>query len=93
VPRQTDTPRQTDAPRQNDAPGYVVRPQPVETPAHSSSPSASQRPPVVARGDDQPSHQTTPRQGRDTQVRFRHQHARVTAGRIIAALHRYGIYW
>jgi hypothetical protein len=100
VPRQNDTPRQSDAqkpsdtPRQNDTPRYNVRPAPIEQPAQTSSPSANQDPPpVVARGDDQPPRQATPRTGREYHGRPRHQQARLTAGRIIAAMHRYGIYW
>jgi hypothetical protein len=90
VPRANDTPR-TDAPR------YNVRPAPVETPrAATTTPPAAQDTPGITNNDTPPRQNMTARPSREYHASrgySRHQRGRLTAGRIIAALHRYGIYW
>ena len=89
-----DTPR-TDAPR------YNVRPAPVETPrATTTTPPANQDTPAATNNEPPPRQTITARPSRDhreyhanTRGYSHQQRGRLNAGRIIAALHRYGIYW
>jgi hypothetical protein len=91
-----DTPS-ADAPR-TDTPRYNVRPAPVETPrAATTTPPAAQDTPAVSTNNAPPPRQATmsrpSREYHASRGYVRHQRGRLTAGRIIAALHRYGIYW
>src|SRR5581483_5293573 len=94
----TDAPRQNDAPRA-DAPRYNVRPAPVETSRAATTTPPSQDAPAAATNDQPPRQTATARPSRDYREAHakrgyaRHQRGRLTAGRIIATLHRYGIYW
>src|SRR5262249_31534472 len=96
----TDIPHQSDTPR-TDTPRYNVRPAPVETPrVATTQPPANQDTPAVTNNDPPPRQTTTARPSRDYREYHagnrgyaRQHHGRLTAGRIIATLHRYGIYW
>jgi len=95
-----DMQRQNDTPR-TDAPRYNVRPAPVETPrATTTTPPANQDTPAATNNEPPPRQTITARPSRDhreyhanTRGYSHQQRGRLNAGRIIAALHRYGIYW
>jgi len=90
-----DMPRQNDTPR-TDAPRYNVRPAAVETPRATTTPPANQDTPAATNNEPPPRQTTAVRPSREYHANRQyshHQRGRLTAGRIIAALHRYGIYW
>ena len=71
-------------PPPQEAPHYTARPAPVDNTPRATTAPSSQTP----RAD------YSPRAGHDRHVRpERPHHGRWTAGRIIATLHHYGIYW
>jgi hypothetical protein len=77
----------TSNPPAAEAPHYTTRPAPVDNAPRATTTAAT---PTHAASDDY-----SPREGRGrhSMRAERGHHHRLTAGRIIAALHRYGIYW
>jgi hypothetical protein len=74
------------APEPAEAPRYTARPAPVDnTPPAKTTTTTTQTP----SGDDS----SRDAHGRHARADRSHGHGRWTAGRIIATLHRYGIYW
>jgi hypothetical protein len=103
TPRQlTETPRNETPRAETDTPRYNVRPPAVDTPPATTTPATTTTPTAH---DPQPSSDTPSHQRRrhayadrdDQEPRHRMSHGyrgtRWTTGRIIAELHRYGIYW
>jgi hypothetical protein len=97
TPTTADTPRYAPPPAETQAPADTTR-NTTDTPHYSTRPAPVQAtPPATTTADTPPSTEPTyHRSGRNRQAQMhqrRPHHARLTAGRIIAALHRYGIYW
>jgi hypothetical protein len=88
TPRYSPPPADTTSnPPPAEAPHYTTRPAPVDNAPRAATTAAT---PTHAASDDY-----SPREGRGrhSMRAERGHHHRLTAGRIIAALHRYGIYW
>jgi hypothetical protein len=88
TPRYSPPPGDTTSnpPPAAETPHYTTRPAPVDNAPRATTPSTASH---------TPSEDYSPREGRGRHsMRAEHSHHhRLTAGRIIAALHRYGIYW
>jgi hypothetical protein len=90
TPRYSPPPADTTSnppPAPAETPHYTARPAPVDNAPRATTTAAT---PTHAASDDY-----SPREGRGrhSMRAERGHHHRLTAGRIIAALHRYGIYW
>jgi hypothetical protein len=89
TPRYSPPPADTTSnpPPPAETPHYTARPAPVDNAPRSTTTAAT---PTHATSDDY-----SPRESRGRHsMRAEHSHHhRLTAGRIIAALHHYGIYW
>jgi hypothetical protein len=88
TPRYSPPPADTTSnPPLAETPHYTARPAPVDNAPRSTTAATA---PTHAASDDY-----SPREsrGRHSMRAERSRHHRLTAGRIIAALHRYGIYW
>jgi hypothetical protein len=97
TPATDETPRYAPPPAETQAPADTTR-NTTETPHYSTRPTPVRAtPPATTTTDTPPSNEPTyHRSGRNRQAQMYHRphhHGRITAGRIIAALHRYGIYW
>jgi hypothetical protein len=75
----------------SDEPAAAVQPKSVETPKPAETPTYVARPAAVDTTTDAPKVDQA-RPGPTRAGRPRHRHASIQ-GRIIYALHRYGIYW
>jgi hypothetical protein len=88
TPRYSPPPADTTSnpPPPTEAPPFAARPAPVDNAPRATTAAT----PSHAASDDY-----SPREGRGrhSMRAERSHHHRLTAGRIIAALHRYGIYW
>ncbi len=73
-----------------ETPRYTARPAPVD-----NAPRAKETTTTPSTASHTPGEDYSPREsrGRHSMRAERSHHHRLTAGRIIAALHRYGIYW
>jgi hypothetical protein len=96
TPTPDETPRYAPPPAETQAPADTTR-NTTDTPHFSTRPTPVQAtPPATSTIATPPSTEPTyHRSGRNRQAQMhqRPHHGRLTAGRIIAALHRYGIYW
>ncbi len=105
---ENDTPAAQPAETPRYAPPADAAPNPPppaeETPHYTSRPAAVGNAPRATKavtaaetpsGDDSPRGDYSSRRGRGRMMRAEHarHHHRLTIGRVVAALHRYGIYW
>jgi hypothetical protein len=94
TPRYSPPPADTTSnPPLAETPHYTARPAPVDNAPRSTT--AATAPAPAPAPTHTPSDDYSPREvhGRHMMRAERGHHHRLTAGRIIAALHRYGIYW
>ena len=93
TPRYSPPPGDTTStpPPAAETPHYTARPAPVDNAPRATTPSTASHTPSE---DYSPRRDYSSHGGRAHMMRAeRSHHHRLTAGRIIAALHRYGIYW
>lgn len=76
----------TTTPPPAETPHYTARPAAVDTTPPPAAKTTSSQPPADATDD-------RPARGRHARAERGHSHGRWSAGRIIATLHRYGVYW
>jgi hypothetical protein len=96
----TTAPQPVETPRYSPPPADTTRnptPEPAETPHYTARPAPVDNTPpakTTTTTTQTPSGDTSPREVHGRHMRAeRPRHGRWTAGRIIATLHRYGIYW